>query len=119
MNYPWLDEYLLSKKAVEKDFKVEWQWDRYQIGNKLFAAICYGEDGKQVLTVKCEPEFGTYLRENYNDITPGYYMNKVHWNSVDLNGNVPESIIKDMIEQSYKLVLNSFSKKRQMEFQKS
>lgn len=39
-------------------------------------------------------------------------MNKVHWNSFDLNGNVPEMIIKDMIEQSYKLVLNSFGKKR-------
>ena len=115
MNYPWLDKYLLSKKSVKKDFKIEWQWDRYQIGNKLFAAICYGENGKQILTVKCEPEFGTYLRENYSNITPGYYMNKVHWNSVDLNGNVPESIIKDMIEQSYKLVLNSFSKKRQIE----
>ena len=115
MNYPWLDEYLLSKKSVKKDFKIEWQWDRYQIGNKLFAAICYGENGKQILTVKCEPEFGTYLRANYSDITPGYYMNKIHWNSVDLNGNVPESIIKDMIEQSYKLVLNSFSKKRQIE----
>jgi predicted DNA-binding protein (MmcQ/YjbR family) len=42
-------------------------------------------------------------------------MNKTHWNSVDLNGSVPETIIKDMIEQSYKLVLNSFSKKRQIE----
>lgn len=70
MNYPWLDKYLLSKKSVKKDFKIEWQWDRYQIGNKLFAAICYGENGKQILTVKCEPEFGTYLRENYNNITP-------------------------------------------------
>jgi predicted DNA-binding protein (MmcQ/YjbR family) len=115
LNYPWLDKYLLSKKSVEKDFKVEWQWERYQIGNKLFAAICYGENGRQILTVKCEPEFGIYLRENYSDITPGYYMNKVHWNSVDLNGNVPETIIKDMIEQSYKLVLNSFGKKRQIE----
>ncbi|WP_342026582.1 MmcQ/YjbR family DNA-binding protein [Proteiniborus ethanoligenes] len=70
------------------------------MGNKLFAAICYGENGKKILTVKCEPEFGIYLRENYSDITLGYYMNKVHWNSFDLNGNVPEMIIKDMIEQS-------------------
>src|SRR5690554_4055870 len=51
LNYPWLDEYLLSKKSATKDFKVEWQWDRYQIGNKLFAAICYGENDKQILTV--------------------------------------------------------------------
>ncbi len=106
---------VLSKKAVKKDFKAEWQWDRYQIGNKLFAAICYGEKGRQLLTVKCEPEFGEYLRENYKDITPGYYMNKVHWNSVNLNGNVPESVIKEMIDQSYELVFNSFSKKKQKE----
>lgn len=115
MNYPWLDEYLLNHKGATKDFKEEWQWDRYQIGGKLFAAICHGEDGKQILTVKCEPEYGRCLRENYADITPGYYMNKVHWNSVDLDGNVPDSVIKDMIEQSYALVLGSLSKKRQLE----
>lgn len=115
MNYPWLDEYLLRKKAAVKDFKVEWQWDRYRIGEKMFAALCYGEDGKQILTVKCEPEYGRYLRENYSDITSGYYMNKVHWNSVDLDGNVPDSVIMDMIEQSYSLVLSSLSKKRRIE----
>lgn len=42
-------------------------------------------------------------------------MNKVHWNSVNLNGNVPESVIKEMIDQSYELVFNSFSKKKQKE----
>ena len=115
MKYPWLDEYLLSKKAVKKDFKTEWQWERYQIGNKLFAAICQDKEGKQILTVKCEPEFGEYLREKYSDITLGFYMNKVHWNSIKLNGKVPEELIKEMIDQSYKLVLNTFSKKRQIE----
>ena len=115
MKYPWLDEYILSKKAVTKDFKEEWQWERYQIGNKLFAAICYDKDGKKILTVKCEPEFGEYLREKYSEITPGYYMNKVHWNSVDLNGNLSTEIIKEMIDQSYRLILSSFSNKRQME----
>lgn len=115
MKYPWLEEYLLSKKAVTKDFKIEWQWHRYQIGDKLFAAICYDKDGRHILTVKCEPEFGKYLRDKYSDITPGYYMNKIHWNSVDLNGNVPDSVIKEMIDESYKLVLESFSKKKQKE----
>ena len=42
-------------------------------------------------------------------------MNKIHWNSVDLNGNVPDSVIKEMIDESYKLVLESFSKKKQKE----
>ena len=39
MKYDWLDEYLLSKKGVAKDFKIEWNWVRYQIGGKLFAAV--------------------------------------------------------------------------------
>ena len=46
MNYPWVDEYLLKKPAVHKDFKAEWGWYRYQIGDKMFAAVCLNEAGK-------------------------------------------------------------------------
>ena len=46
MNYPWVDDYLLQKKAVQKDFKKEWGWYRYQIGEKMFAAVCLDEAGK-------------------------------------------------------------------------
>ena len=42
MNYPWVDDYLLQKKAVQKDFKEEWGWYRYQIGEKMFAAVFHG-----------------------------------------------------------------------------
>ena len=43
MNYPWVDEYLLKKPAAHKDFKEEWGWYRYQIGDKMFAAVCLDE----------------------------------------------------------------------------
>ena len=115
MKYEWIEDYLMDKKGVKKDFKVEWQWHRYQIMNKLFAAICHDKDGKHIVSLKCDPTLGSMLRGKYPDIMPGFYMNKVHWNSVDLNGKVPTKILKDMIDQSYQLILASLSKKLQKE----
>lgn len=46
MKYQWIDNYLLNKKGVTKDLKIEWNWIRYQIGGKMFAAICLDSDGE-------------------------------------------------------------------------
>jgi len=116
MNYPFLDEYLLSMLGATKDFKEEWQWTRYLIGNKMFAAVCKDESGKDyIITLKLDPMDGELLREQYEDIMPGYYMNKMHWNSVNLEGSVPDELLKDMARKSYRLVLGGFSKKKQKE----
>lgn len=117
MKYPWLDEYLMSKKAVQKDYKAEWNWDRYMIEGKMFAAVCYDDTtGKaKFLTFKLEPAEGDFMRTQYADIIPGYYMNKTHWNSVVMDGNVPDETVKEMLDKSYSLVLKSFSKKKQAE----
>lgn len=115
MNYQWIDTYMLTKKGATKDYKEEWNWNRYLIGGKIFGAILTYKDGRPMITLKCEPSFGSMLRENYEDIIEGYYMNKVHWNSVFLDGNVPDDVIKQMIDMSYNLVLGSLSKKVQKE----
>ena len=116
MKYAWLDQYLLNKKGVHKDFKEEWNWDRYLIEDKMFVAVCYDNDGKEVyITLKLEPTEGDYLRSQYEDIIPGYYMNKVHWNSVKADGNVPKEIMGVLLDKSYELVLAGFSKKKQKE----
>ena len=116
MKYPWIDDYLLGKTAVEKDFKEEWGWYRYQIGNKLFAAVCLNEAGEPCyITMKLEPAKGDFFRQLYPDVLPGYYMNKVHWNSVRADGAVPENVLKAMLDESYQIVLHSFSKKKQKE----
>ena len=47
MKYGWLDEYLLAKKGVRKDFKAEWNWLRYMVGDKMFAAVCYDDNNNQ------------------------------------------------------------------------
>lgn len=116
MNYPWTDEYLLKKAAVHKDFKEEWGWYRYQIGGKMFAAVCLDEAGKTYyITMKLAPANGDFYRRQYPDVLPGYYMNKVHWNSVKADGQVPDAVLRDMLDEAYDLVLHSFSKKKQAE----
>ncbi len=116
MRYTWIDEFLLSKTGVTKDLQKDWNWIRYQIGGKMFAAICLDEnDEPYYITLKLEPLEGDFLRTQYEDIIPGYYMNKVHWNSIKPDGEVPDELVKDLLDKSYQLVLGSFSKKRQKE----
>ncbi len=115
MNYPWLDEYFFTKKGVTKDFKMEWDAHRFLISNKMCGMLSHDKEKNDIITLKCDPAFGEAVRSEYNDIKPGYYMNKIHWNSVDLNGSVPDEILKQMIDNSYELVLSSLTKKAQKE----
>ena len=113
--YPWLEEYLLSKTGVESDFKVEWGWIRFMIRGKMFCAFCSDKTDNTLITVKCEPDFNHMLRNTFPDIIEGYYMNKTHWNSIKVDGNVPDNVVKDMCDRGYNLIINSFSKKVQAE----
>ena len=92
MKYQWLDEYLLNKRGVTKDLQ-----KAYYINLKL------------------EPAEGEFLRSQYEDIVPGYYSNKQHWNSVKPDGAVPDELLKDFLDKSYHLVLDSFPKKQRRE----
>ena len=116
MRYDWMDGYLLEKKGVVKDIQREWNWIRYHVGGKMFAAICLdGADKPYYITLKLEPLEGEFWRSQYADVIPGYYMNKVHWNSVKADGAVPDDILRDMLEKSYRLVLGGLTKKKQRE----
>ena len=116
MRYLWMDEYLLGKAGVTKDLQKDWNWMRYQIGGKMFAAICMDEHNKPYyITLKLEPLEGEFLRKQYEDIIPGYYMNKKHWNSIKVDGQVPDDLLKDLLDKAYQLVLKGFSKKKQKE----
>lgn len=117
MKYEWIDEYCLAKRGVEKDYKPEWEATRYMIRGKMFAIQGGDKDGKPIFTVKLEPEFGALLRQQYQDIVPGYYMNKEHWNSLYLEGNVPDEIVKEILDKAYEVLLRSFSRKAQSEIE--
>ncbi|WP_394526776.1 MmcQ/YjbR family DNA-binding protein [Lacrimispora sp. JR3] len=116
MKYQWIDEYLKAMKGVSSDVKEEWNWTRYFIGDKMFAAVCRDEQGEDhLINLKLEPAEGAFLRQQYEDIVPGYDMDKIHWNSVKTNGTVPENLLKDLLEKSYYLVFSKLSKKQQEE----
>lgn len=116
MKYPWIDEYLLAKRSVTKDLQKDWNWVRYHIGGKMFAAVCLnGDHEPYYITMKCDPVEGDFLRQQYEDIIPGYYMNKQHWNSVKPDGAVPDDLMRRMLDEAYRLMLSSFSGKKQRE----
>ena len=116
MKYEWIDEYLLKKPGVTKDLQKDWNWIRYQIDGKMFAAICRDDNDKPYyITLKLEPLEGDFFRKQYEDIIPGYYMNKVHWNSVKADGNVPDDLLKDLLDQAYQIVFEGLNKKKQKE----
>ncbi|MCI5856000.1 MAG: MmcQ/YjbR family DNA-binding protein [Agathobacter sp.] len=113
MRYGWIDEFLMVKQGVAK-LPPQWNWIRYAVGGKMFAAVCLGENDKPYyITLKLEPSEGSFLRQQYEDIIPGYYMNKDHWNSIRPDGRVEDDLLKDLLDKSYNLVLKSFSKKKQ------
>ena len=115
MKYEWIDEYCLAKKGVQKDYKPEWDAVRYRVKDKMFVLQGGDKEGRPIITVKLEPAVGACLRQQFKDIVPGYYMNKEHWNSLYLEGDVPNEIVRDMLDMSYDLVLSSLSKKLRKE----
>jgi len=117
-----LDEYLLSKPGVAKDYKAEWDWHRYMVGGKLFAALMHPSDKydpayaeKDLMNLKCDPMLAELLRNEHPEVLPGFYSDKRTWNSVDLGGNLSDDILRQMIDDSYRLVFEKLTKRLQKE----
>lgn len=120
--YPALDAALLANPGAVRDYKAEWNWDRYLVGGKMFAALlttaedCAPEyQNHPMLTLKITPEEGDFYRRQYPDILPGYYMNKQHWISVCLDGHVPQEELLQLCRRSYQLIFTKLPKKQQKE----
>lgn len=116
MRYDWIDDFLLKKRSVTKDLQPVWNWVRYHIGGKMFAAVCLDHDDQPCyINLKVDPTEGEFLRGQYEDIIPGYYSDKRNWISVKPDGAVPDELLKDLLDKAYCLMLRGFSKKRQRE----
>ncbi len=121
MNYPWLDEYLMAKPGAEQDFKLEWGWRRYMVRGKLFAAVCapgpehkvYG--GHELVNLKCDPRMSELFRAQYPEVLPGFYCDKRLWIAALLDGALPEDVLRDLCDQSYRLVVEKLPKYVQKE----
>ncbi len=104
-----IEKYLLSKKGSYLDFPFGPEAAVYKVGNKMFALASWQEKIPYV-NLKCDPEDADILRSMFHSIKPAYHMNKIHWNSVYLDGTVPEGILHQMIDDSYNLVINKLSR---------
>ena len=117
MNIQQFFEYCLSKKAVTEHFPFDKDTLVFKVGGKMFAltSLQQWENGSASVNLKCDPEQAEELRANYEAITPGYHMSKVHWNTVSFNGDVSDKMMCQLIDDSYNLVLKSLTKKAQAE----
>jgi predicted DNA-binding protein (MmcQ/YjbR family) len=82
----------------------------YKVGGKMFALAIPDELPHRV-NLKCDPERALELRDRYEDILPGYHMNKRHWNTLILGQRLPAKLVRELIEHSYQLVVASLPKK--------
>jgi len=105
--------FCLAKHGVTESFPFDDKTLVFKVGNKMFAAL--DVDKFISINLKCDPTYALELREQYEGITPGYHMNKKHWNSVLTNGSVPDQLLSDLTEHSYNLVFKGLSKKVQIE----
>ncbi|MGI9087453.1 MAG: MmcQ/YjbR family DNA-binding protein [Chthoniobacterales bacterium] len=81
----------------------------FKVRGKMFALLALDEV-PPTANLKCDPDRALELRDRYEEVTPGYHMNKKHWNTVQLAGGIPESEIRRMIDHSYELVVQSLTK---------
>ena len=102
-------DYCLMQLQSSEDFPFGPDVYVYKVVGKVFAIL--GErQGVASVNLKCDPAEALMLRDIFPAVTPGYHMNKQHWNTLLLDGSVPENEIKRQIDNSYLLVVNSLPK---------
>jgi len=106
VNYQETKTYLLSKPDAILDFPFGPETAVFKVRNKLFATLVETE-GQAWSNLKCDPTEALMLRDIFPEVHPGYHMNKKHWNTIELQGNLPQSEIERMIDNSYTLVVKS------------
>ncbi|MAG76118.1 MAG: hypothetical protein CL811_05080 [Colwelliaceae bacterium] len=120
MNAEQAREYLLAKPETILDYPFGADVDVYKVKGKMFATLSKGKgnekdtDGKMAghycMNLKCDPEEAIMLRDIFASVIPGYHMNKAQWNTVILDGSVPQGEIERMIDNSFLLVVSKMKK---------
>lgn len=103
MTHKEVEDYILSMPGARLDYPFGEGVAVYKAGDKMFALI---QEGKQPLqlSLKCDPELSKVLREKYDEVMPGYHLNKKHWNTIVLSGQLSWPEVQDLIRHSYQLV---------------
>ena len=106
-------DYCLSKKGVTEHFPFNEDALVLKVGGKMFllSSLSSWENGNPKVNLKCDPERAQELRAEYDGIQPGYHMSKKHWNTISINEEVPDTLVKELIDHSYELVFSSLPNK--------
>jgi predicted DNA-binding protein (MmcQ/YjbR family) len=99
----------LAKPGSAEDYPFGDEVAVFKVADKMFALVPLGESPGSV-SLKCDPDLAADLRQTYAAITPGYHLNKRHWNTVTLDGSVPEEELLELIDHSYQLVVARLSR---------
>ena len=95
--------YCLAKKGVTEEFPFAMAVAVYKVQGKMFALA---DTGFRRVNLKCDPLTAIELRERYRGVTPGYHMNKRHWNSIAVDGSLDDSLVYGWVDHSYDLVVS-------------
>ena len=102
--------YCLSKKGVTESFPFDEEVLAFKVMNKVFALG--NINGRPLkINLKCDPEKALEYRELYEEVQPGYHMNKKHWNTINFEGDLPDKKLHYFINHSYELVVSKLAKK--------
>ncbi len=111
MNIETIHNYCLSKPSVTETFPFGAETLVFKVLDKMFLLMNLNNADR--MNVKCDPERAVHLRERYEEIQPGYHMNKIHWNTVHIIGKLTDKQLLEMIDHSYDLVVKSLPKNKQ------
>ena len=111
MNNEEIREYCLAKPAVTEGFPFNNTALVFKVAGKMFALLDLSEDSRGI-SLKCDPERAVELREQYPEVTAAYHFNKQHWNGVNLKGSISDSQLKEWIDHSYTIVVDSLPKSK-------
>jgi len=113
MDFDTLRTYLNSKPGATEDFPFDPVTLVLKVSGKMFALVALDKDPLRI-NLKCDPEKAQILRDCFAAVIPGYHMNKRHWNTVILDGSIPDDMVRAMIDDSHALVVKGLPKARRL-----
>ncbi|MDN3679260.1 MmcQ/YjbR family DNA-binding protein [Vibrio tapetis subsp. quintayensis] len=109
INEQALTDYVLESRGSDQSYPFGPEASVFKVRDKMFALIAFHKE-KLCITLKATPADVEVLTEQFDAIIPGYHMNKKHWITVTMEGDVSEGMIKDLVDGSYKLVVSKLPK---------
>jgi predicted DNA-binding protein (MmcQ/YjbR family) len=105
-----LRSWCLRQPGAIEDFPFGREHSVFKVAGKMFALSALERTPLEV-SVKCEPELAVGLRKTHPAIRPGYHLNKRHWNTITLDGSLPDQLVRELIEDSYDLIVSALPKR--------